>query len=257
MFHLPKRQSKRFGWRRQLPDHRDFLYSAPFKLLETLPPTFDLAAEMPPIYDQLQTNSCTGNSSGSLVEHRVLLQGEPDLKPSRLFIYYNGRDIEGDADQDNGAEIRDVMKSINKVGVCDESIWPFDLTMVVARPSNEAFNDAQLHHSIQYSAVQQTPMQIKAAIFDHNPIVFGFAVFESIDSVEVARTGIVPMPRLNEQCIGGHAVVIVGYDDTTQLFKIRNSWGVSHGDKGHLYLPYSYVLDQNLSSDFWVLSLMN
>ena len=42
-----------------------------------------------------------------------------------------------------------------------------------------------------------------------------------------------------------HAVVIVGYDETTNVFKIRNSWGPSWGDDGYFYLdaiPGNYGL---------------
>jgi C1A family cysteine protease len=91
-----------------------------------------------------------------------------------------------------------------------------------------------------------------------HPIVVGIQVYESFESLEVAKTGQVPMPssipHKNDKCLGGHAVCIVGYDDAHASFIMRNSWGASWGDKGYFYLPYAYILDQTLTSDLWVLT---
>ena len=58
------------------------------------------------------------------------------------------------------------------------------------------------------------------------PFVIGFQVYQSFESDQVASTGIVPMPDVNnEQLLGGHAVLVVGYDDSNQWFIVRNSWG--------------------------------
>jgi C1A family cysteine protease len=52
-----------------------------------------------------------------------------------------------------------------------------------------------------------------------------------------------------EQLLGGHAILLIGYDDKTKVFKFQNSWGVGWGDKGYGYIPYDYVLDNNLAFD--------
>jgi C1A family cysteine protease len=87
---------------------------------------------------------------------------------------------------------------------------------------------------------------------DKLPVVFGFSVYESFESDEVAKTGTVLMPDKSEQLLGGHAVVLCGYDDETKRFLVRNSWGEEWGQAGYFTLPYEYVTDPNLASDFWV-----
>ena len=67
----------------------------------------------------------------------------------------------------------------------------------------------------------------------------------------VAASGFAPMPGPNEQFLGGHAVMLVGYDDSQTAFIVRNSWGSSWGQAGYFTLPYEYVCDPNLASDFW------
>jgi C1A family cysteine protease len=64
-------------------------------------------------------------------------------------------------------------------------------------------------------------------------------------------TGLVPMPGPQEHCLGGHAVMIVGYDDETQHVIVRNSWGTDWGIKGYFWLPYEYVTNMDLAGDFW------
>jgi C1A family cysteine protease len=89
------------------------------------------------------------------------------------------------------------------------------------------------------------------------PFVFGFTVYESFESQDVAKTGVVPMPSPNEQTVGGHAVLAVGYDDSQQRFIVRNSWGPDWGMKGYFTIPYAYLTQSNLSDDFWTIRLIS
>jgi C1A family cysteine protease len=87
--------------------------------------------------------------------------------------------------------------------------------------------------------------------------VFGFTVYESFESAEVARTGALQMPKPKEGVVGGHAVLAVGYDDKIERFMVRNSWGTSWGKKGYFTMPYTYLLSENLSDDFWTIRLVH
>ena len=87
--------------------------------------------------------------------------------------------------------------------------------------------------------------------------MFGFTVYDSFESSEVARIGILQMPGPKESVVGGHAVLAVGYDDKDERFIIRNSWGKSWGQRGYFTMPYSYLLSDNLSDDFWTIRLVH
>ena len=99
--------------------------------------------------------------------------------------------------------------------------------------------------------------QFKGCLADGYPFVFGFTVYESFESAEVGRTGVLKMPKPGEGVVGGHAVLGVGYDDTAQRFIVRNSWGRGWGQKGYFTMPYSYLLTNNLSDDFWTIRLVH
>lgn len=125
------------------------------------------------------------------------------------------------------------------------------------KPPAAVYNKALGERVTYYNSVMQQVQHLKAALAEKHPIAFGFMVYSSFETPEVASTGIATMPQpLTEDPIGGHAVVIVGYDDSKGLFIVRNSWGPSWGDKGYFYMPYEYVLDKNLSSDFWIVTRM-
>jgi C1A family cysteine protease len=246
------RENSRFGWVPDLPDARDFMYSAPDKVLAKLPTKVDLRSKFPAVYDQGQLGSCTANAIGAAFEFEQLNQGGlKDFMPSRLFIYYNERAIEGTTDTDSGAQIRDGIKAVAKLGVCTETAWPYDITKFTEKPSTDAYGEALKHQVLVYRRVMGNLHQMQGCLASGYPFVFGFSVYESFESPEVARTGVVPLPPRGEQLIGGHAVVAVGYDDSSQRFIVRNSWGPDWGDKGYCTMPYGYLTDPQLARDFW------
>jgi C1A family cysteine protease len=85
------------------------------------------------------------------------------------------------------------------------------------------------------------------------PFVFGFTVYEAFESSAVARSGLVPMPRRGERALGGHAVLVVGYDAAVKKFLVRNSWGAGWGKEGYCWMPFAYLADRNLADDFWTI----
>ncbi len=265
MTKIARRQVKWYGWVRDLPDHRDLMYAAPLTR-KPLPPSCDLRTtfQVPP-YDQGELGSCTGNAIAAAVHFARQKSGEkPDFVPSRLFIYYGERDLEGTVDQDSGAQIRDGMKVVAKLGVCPESSspkaqpydWPYDIQKFTQKPPPPCYEFALAHQVTSYRRIQQVLTQMRACLASGFPFVFGFTVYTSFESEDVAKTGVVNLPAGDEDVLGGHAVLAMGYDDASQRFLVRNSWGVDWGQRGYFTMPYAYLTDQHLASDFWTVRLV-
>jgi len=245
---------KHYGWIPDIPDHRDHLYAAPVVNLAALPASVDLRSQCPPVYDQGQLGSCTGNGiAGAIQFERMKLKLAPDFVPSRLFIYYSERVIEHTVNTDSGAMIRDGIKSVAKQGVCPENVWPYDIAKFADKPSAPCYEEALKHKVVQYQRLVQVVNQMKGCLASGYPFVFGFTVYESFESPEVAKTGVVPMPQSKEQVLGGHCMLAVGYDDSQQRFIVRNSWGDKWGMAGYCTMPYAYLGDPNLAADFWTI----
>lgn len=265
-----RRRVARYGWVPDLPDARDHLFSAPHIALAALPPAVDLSSGLPACYDQGQIGSCTANSIAGAFEFAVRKQNLADFMPSRLFVYYNERAIEGSVGTDSGAQIRDGMKSVAKQGVCPETEWPYDDTPADSssgqfqpgshdgqKPTDQCYTDALNNRATSYQRVTQTLDQLRGCLAAGYPFVFGFTVYGSFESQQVAQTGEAPLPQPDEQVLGGHAVLATGYDDGQQRFLVRNSWGTGWGKDGYFSLPYAYVTNRHLASDFWTLRVVS
>jgi C1A family cysteine protease len=256
------RHVSRFGWIPDLPDHRDLLFAAPRAVLQKLPPKVNLTAKCPAIWDQGEIGSCTANAIGAAIEFDRLKQKLHPIMPSRLFIYYNERVMENTVNEDSGAMIRDGIKSVAKQGVCSEKLWPYDPTPyppnphLTREPTAACYKQALKHTAVRYERVSRNLSQMKGCLAAGYPFVIGFTVYESFESDEVAQTGEAPMPSPPESVVGGHAVLAVGYDDRENRFRMRNSWGTKWGMKGYFTMPYAYLLDENLSDDFWQITLV-
>jgi C1A family cysteine protease len=246
----------RYGWVPDLPDHRDHLYSAPGELAAAPPAKMDLRPQCPPVYDQGQLGSCTATAIAAAIEFDRLKQRLADFTPARLFIYYNERVIEHTVASDSGAQIRDGIKSVGKLGDCPETEWPYNLARFKTRPPARCYADALKYKVVLYQRLTPVLGQLKGCLASGYPFIFGFTVYEGFESAQVARTGHASLPKSGERAIGGHAVAGVGYDDAKQWFIIRNSWGARWGMKGYFTLPYAYLTDENLANDFWTIRIV-
>jgi len=251
---IPVRTVKRMGWKKDYPDFRDKFLALPRSKTENLPPKRDLRpSESFAIYDQGSLGSCTANAIAAAFEFDQIRQGLKEFRPSRLFIYYNERAMEGNVDKDAGAYIRDGMKSLAKLGVADEKEWPYVEHKFTQKPPSSVYEVAVKTKVLEYARVEQTLESMKACLNEGYPFVFGFVVMSSFQYPDVAMTGQMHMPGPYDFVMGGHAVQAVGYDDKREVFVVRNSWGSSWGDKGYFYMPYAYITNPGLAEDFWMI----
>jgi C1A family cysteine protease len=248
-------RTKWYGWRPDLPDGRDLRVGlAPPDT--TLPAFVDLSTDpaMPAIYDQGELGSCTANAIAGAVAFLRNKMGAQPFAPSRLFIYYNERWLEGTTSEDAGAYIRDGFKAINKWGTAPESMWKYDIGKFARKPSVRSYQRALANQALVYQRVPQNLNTMRTLLANRVPIVFGFSVYESFESAQVASTGDIPMPGPAQGMIGGHAMAHVGYDDSRNVFIDRNSWNTDWGRDGYCTMPYDYALNPDLSDDLWVVT---
>jgi C1A family cysteine protease len=242
------------------------MFSAPVQVLKALPDSVDLKPEFS-IYDQGRIGSCTANAlAGAIQFDRLKNKQTPNFVPSRLFIYFNERQIEGHVANDAGAQLRDGIKTLSKLGVCPEKDWPYDDTPALyeggpfppnskpsEKPDQASYQDARKYVITNYQRLTPTLSQLQGCLAAGFPFVFGFTVFASWYSKN-PRPSTISLPTSDDQAIGGHAVMCIGYDNETRFFKIRNSWGASAGKSGYFFMPYVYLTSGNLAADFWVIN---
>jgi C1A family cysteine protease len=243
-----------YGWVPDLPDGRDHRYSAP---PVTLPPSVDLTSGCPPVYNQGQLGSCTANAIAGAVEFDLIKERQKRIfVPSRLFLYYNERAMEGTVNSDSGAQVRDGIKSVAHQGDCPESLWPYVIKKFEVKPPAKCYSAAMKYKAVEYQRVDRDSDQFMRCLASGYPFVFGFTVYDSFEGEEVAKTGHLQMPKPDEKVVGGHSVMAVGYDSAKETFLVRNSWGTGWGLKGYFSMPHGYLLDENLSDDFWTIRVV-
>lgn len=256
------------GYIPDLPDFRDHIYAAAKPVTPAAYVDLRESGFEPPVYDQLQLGACTANAIAAELDFQNKAQGGQFISPSRMFIYYGERDMEGTVSQDAGAAIRDGIQVVHKTGAPPESDWAYDITKFAEKPPAKAYTDAPKDTGLSYARVLRTGTHMEQINTLGKGFVFGFSVYESFESQTVAENGgVVPMPEKGEQMLGGHAVRRIGYT-TKQYAKpaiakqlqdgllygiVRNSWGADWGDGGYFYMPETYFTKRGLTSDFWVI----
>jgi len=239
------------NWQRQPKDSRDLRSVRHLSAPVSLPSNFELDKQIP-IYDQLNIGSCTANSACACFRFETAqVQGDFRFEPSRLFQYYNARLLQGWENEDSGAYIRDAFKAMNKYGLALEKTWPYKPSDFAVKPSSVAYTEGLENATVKYAAVNQNESEIKQTLISGAAVSFGFNVYDSFFGSWDSSTGVMPIPKKTEGLQGGHAVTIVGYDDSKKCFLIQNSWGTDWGLNGKFWMPYSFLLNANECDDFW------
>ena len=226
----------------------------------------DLRPTCSPIQDQGNAGSCTAHSLEGALEQAMIRKTGKYVNFSRLASYYHARARMGKSErneseylnQDSGATIGDAALSVFS-GLIPETLWPYkdDGRTFKKQPLPSCY-EAGIRWlnttGISFVKVDGTKEGILAQLKAGKTVMFGMALRKSFMSSDVARTGLVPMPASGEDIVGGHAMLIVGYNGDTQRFIVRNSWNENWGDKGYCHIPEALILQPDVTYDLWRVS---
>jgi C1A family cysteine protease len=255
-----------FGWvpdppMMHKPKYKSIFSKAKSDEITTLPYSIDLRTNYDsiPIYDQGSLGSCTSNAVAFAYRCAELKQQlKHPFSPARLFMYYNARVGMGTVNKDSGASISGTFGSVANIGVCSETLLPYNIMKYQDKPSDECYTQASLCKTTDYLSVDQDMNSIKSALSEGYPIVFGIVLYNNFNSI--GFNGMFRMPTEYSTVSGRHAICAVGYDDNIDFgdgikggLIIRNSWGYFWGNKGHFYLPYQYAVDTKKANSFWII----
>jgi C1A family cysteine protease len=216
-----------------------------------LPIRVDLRHHMTPVEAQGEIGSCTANAMAGAYEYLAKRTLGEAGDVSRLFIYYNARALDDETDQDEGTTILNCIKVLQEMGTCPEPVWPYDPESVFEEPHGEAYEAALNFRLEEAERIAVDLYAMKHCLAEGYPFAFGLPLFESF--MREGNKGI-PMPKPDqEEYIGGHAMLCVGYSEAQKVFVVRNSWGEDWGDLGYCYVPYDYLANPEFNDgDCWV-----
>lgn len=205
----------------------------------------DLRKNFNEIFDQGKIGSCTANALTSIFEY-----DKPLFRGSRLFLYYNERKYINETHKDEGAYLSDGIMALKSYGICEEKYFPYIISNVFKEPSKEAYENGKRHYVLEGFEISNNIKEIKKWLIKNEPIAIGIAIYTNFMN---SKTGIIEIPKKGDEYIGGHAVIICGFDEKNKRFILRNSWGIYWGDKGYFYLPYEYINNNELCGDLWII----
>ena len=206
----------------------------------------DLRSKFPKVYDQGKIGSCSAFALCSIFEYDTI-----NFKGSRLFLYYNERELINETNDDKGAYLSDGIYSLKNNGICDEKYWEYKIENLYIKPSNEVYEKAKENYLIEAYNINNNIITIKKWLDNNEPIAIAISLYTNFMTNHSKTTGKIGMPSINDTLIGGHAVIICGYDDNTMELILRNSWGTYWGDNGYFYLPYEYL---KYCGDLWIIT---
>lgn len=262
---LPAPLKQLLGGLRDRLDPRDRIHQP--RSTTDLPATVDLRAACPPVYDQGRLASCTAQAIAGAIQFTRRKHGQdPDFVPSRLFIYWNERALAGTTASDAGASTRDGLRSVTTQGVAPESLWPYNDTPADPpggmfppdapagqQPPAAAYDVAAELKLLSYQRLRNDLTHMRACLAEGYPFTIGIVIYPSFVSADHRQQTVTPLPGADEEPLGEHVVLAVGYDDHQQWLICRNSWGETQADQGYFYLPYAYAERRALIGDLWTL----
>ncbi|UJR22213.1 hypothetical protein I4U23_025277 [Adineta vaga] len=230
-----------------------------------LPPSVNLRPFMTEIEDQGDMGSCVANAIAGSLEYLYKRYASLKLDVSRLFIDFNARLANldwrrrqqfviniNDPGDNFGTQREAGIRALQQYGFCKESLWPYDRNLYLRPPPRTVYKEAA-RRSIIPLKIPINVDSVRTCLAHEIPVLVGI-LLSSDDAYH--NQGWIEVPKKPPAKEGYHACLVVGYDDNTQHFIIRNSWGTSWGDKGYCYVPYEYLIDKRLvapESTFWAI----
>lgn len=152
---------------------------------------------------------------------------------SPAYIYNQIRSDPGSCD--GGSNVVRALNLVTREGVARLSDFPYSEKNCEQMPSNEVRASARRHTIRRWSSIKPGDIEgIKGALYKGHPVIVAMMVSPTFDQIQ----GPAIYADEGTNSTGGHAMVIVGYDDHRRAFKLLNSWGEAWGERGYGWVGY-------------------
>jgi hypothetical protein len=216
--------------------------------LTALPENVDLSAMLPPVINQGRQSSCVGFTLAyylrtyqeAVENNRVPHEDRHIFSPA--FIY-NQRN--GGCSRDVGMTFWDGLTIIQNKGTATLATMPYEPNDSCSQPSAEASAEALTYRIEGYQAVfvgkgRADLASMKNQLAQGQPVALAVPIYSEFFRVSYGRP-VIDLPQPGSTFYGGHAILVVGYDEARRTFKVVNSWGTYWAEGGFGYLTYDFV----------------
>ena len=204
----------------------------------------DLSSRMNPVRNQGPEASNPAFTIAAALEYALLQKNNYKTSISPRYIYngVNNKD-------DRGASITDIFNFLSKTGAIEEFAWPYKPGEYRKDPPPSTVNSKHFKIS-SYKTIKTDLNTFKSNISNENCIVAGMWVYNSFSSF---KNGVYLTPKTKDYVVAAIVICIVGFDDNSELIKVRLTFGTEWGDKGYGYIKYADIA--KLMTDSYVINL--
>ena len=227
---------------------------------DILPLSVDLRAWLPPVGNQGSQGSCTAWATAygamsltfrvALSERNTAQTVVPDIRFSPSYVY--NQIHQGQCD---GTSFISVLDTINRNGALELSQFPYTANDCSLQPESSQIEQSKAQRLLTYRHIEgkkDAIDRIRGELAKRRPVLFAMYTGSRGDAFDKYKDGV--FNAVLEQ-LGGHAMLVVGYDDRAEYFTVLNSWGTNWGETGFLRISYEaffanlygshvYVVDQ-------------
>ncbi|WP_020470370.1 C1 family peptidase [Zavarzinella formosa] len=233
-----------FGCTPDLPDPRDAGFA---NTITDLPDHMQLDSPME-VRNQGSLQACTSFAVAAAVRFAQIKQGLEDFEPSPLYVFFNTRSIEGHQSLNVAVAPRDAIKAVASDGSCKEEDFPYDESKFSVPPPQNCFLFGRDNKVVTYLRVPPDLTSLKSCIAQGFPFILAFTAFSGFRNI--GSDGMIP--PASGAPIGGHCMLVLGYDDADQIFMCQNSFGEDFGNQGFVFMSYAYLLQNQF--DIWTIT---
>jgi lysophospholipase L1-like esterase len=199
---------------------------------------------MTSVRNQGGCGSCVAFSAVGALEGQLKIQSnnpswDVDLSEQYLFSCGGGT-------CSRGWYTRSALNYLQQYGTPDEACSPYQGQSGSGSCSNSCPDwQSRASKISSWSWVANNPSAVEAALMS-GPLVAGFTVYA--DFYYGYNGGVYHWDHVS-QAVGGHAIVIVGYDQPGQYWIVKNSWGASWGENGYFRIGFEEAgIEQSAAS---------
>jgi hypothetical protein len=211
--------------------------------------------------------SCA-NAFAGVCEYLIKRYTGRHIDVSRLFIYYNAQII-GQRTlsvTDEGANQKEIALGLRKYGVCEENTWSYEHRLLNKEPSAKAYEEAS-KYTVVPLRIRFDVQSILTCLHNQIPVIVDIKLINHVGRQVRENQGFLTIPDLDNTFIkrtNSHSVLIVGYNQQTKHFIVRNSWGkdwvnifsflffsflficLFKGKEGYFHMPFDYITEPRL-----------
>ncbi len=216
--------------------------------------TLDVRTRQSAVKDQGRRGTCV--AFAATAGHEMLRADDEDL--GEEFLHWAAKQRDGFPVATEGTTLAAAASALADLGQPPEHMWPYDEyrdQWDAAYQPPEGTHAEAVHRRLgDGHALPLSPAALRAALDRGGAVLLGVRLYATWHAV--SSDGQIALPASGAVALGGHAVLLAGYDDGAAEGEghiiVRNSWGDDWGDKGYGYLPYAYVEAHGLQA--WALA---